>query len=295
MGHLAKQDSFFYKNKTLNIKGELKEISTTWVMGILNITPDSFYDGGNYLTESQIEERAEFLIKEGAQIIDVGATSTRPGADTLSAEEEWVRLETCLGSIIELAHKNHRLVSLDTTHLENAKRAIDLGVDMINDVSAGKNNDLIALCGAEKIPYVLMHAQGSPQTMQNNPTYQNLTDELIQFFLKGIEKCHSVNCYDVIIDPGFGFGKTLQNNFEIFNLLSIFVQLFEQPVLIGLSRKSMIYKLLDVSPKDALVGTSVLHALAWLKGVDIIRTHDVGYAFQTIKLIEETKKWENFK
>ena len=280
---MKSKDTFFSKKYSLNCRGKLINLSTPKIMGILNITPDSFYDGGKFRTKEQILKKTGQMIEEGASMIDVGACSTRPGAEVISPEEEIKRLGTALEAI--RTDFPDVIISVDTFRSQVAFIAVkDYEVDIINDISAGAADENMLITIAElNVPYVMMHIKGTPKNMQNNPTYDNVVEEIVKYFSEKVQKAKLSGICDIIIDPGFGFGKTLEHNFQILNQLDIF-KLFELPVLVGLSRKSMIYKALDTTPKEALNGTTVLNTIAIMKGANILRVHDVKEAIETIKL-----------
>ncbi|MBI2269807.1 MAG: dihydropteroate synthase [Bacteroidetes bacterium] len=254
-------------------------------MGILNITPDSFFDGGRYANEKSIIAHVEKMLDEGASIIDIGANSTRPGAMEVSENEELKRL---LPVIKNLRKRYDRvIISADTFRSGIARKAIEAGADIINDISGGTmDNNMFATVADIKAPYILMHIQGTPKTMQKDPQYINVVEEVKSFFQKKIQQLNSSGIQQIIIDPGFGFGKTLNYNFALLKNLKEF-RSFGYPVLAGLSRKSMINKVLGTLPADALNGTTVLNTLALLNGASILRVHDVKEAVETIKLVRE--------
>ena len=274
------------KRKTLNCNGKLVCIDRPMVMGIVNITPDSFYDGGNYLTESALLKRCETIIAEGGNIIDVGAVSTRPGAQDVNAAEELRRLDQALACVRK--HFPETLISVDTCRAGTAKTVVEhYGVDIINDISGGTFDTLMfETVAALNVPYVLTHIQGTPSTMQENPVYDNLMEEIIGYFSERVHRLHSIGVKDIIIDPGFGFGKTIAHNYEILRRLKN-LEIFELPVLVGVSRKSMIYKLLETDAQHALNGTIAVHTLALAAGTDILRVHDVKEAVECIKIIRQ--------
>lgn len=268
---------------TINCRGKIIDLSEPKVMGILNITSDSFFDGNKYTNPEAISRRAEEILSEGASIIDIGACSTRPGATQISPDEELRKLSSAL----EIINKKfpETVISVDTYRADIAKNVVEnYDVAIINDISGGnmdnKMLETIALLG---VPYVLMHMKGTPQTMQNNPHYDNILKEMTLFFSEKINFATKLGIKDIIIDPGFGFGKSLQHNYLLFNQLDKF-KIFELPVLIGISRKSMIYKALETTPDSALPATIGLNALALQKGVNILRVHDVKEAVQLIKI-----------
>jgi dihydropteroate synthase len=252
------------------------------VMGILNITNDSFYDGGKYVNEGDIITQTIKMLEEGASIIDIGAQSSRPGATLLQAEEELLKLLP----IIKLLKTEipEIIISIDTFWAKTAQECVQAGADIINDISAGEmDNTMIDTIAQLQVPYIIMHMKGTPKNMQNNPIYNNVVVEIISYFKKKITILRDKEIEQIIIDPGFGFGKTLDHNYQILTKLEEFNQ-FNIPVLVGTSRKSMIYKLLDEKPKDALNGTSITNTMALQKGASILRVHDVKEAIECIKI-----------
>ncbi|PKQ64324.1 dihydropteroate synthase [Labilibaculum filiforme] len=253
------------------------------VMGILNLTPDSFYDGGSYLTETAILKRSEQILCEGAEIIDLGAFSTRPGATDVVAKEELLRLipaVTCIRKEFPNA-----ILSIDTFRAEVAKSVVtDFGACIINDISGGTMDaNMFSLIGELQVPYIMMHIKGTPQTMQQNPTYNHLLNEIVAFFRSQIKSLNEFGAKDIIIDPGFGFGKTLEHNYELMAKLKELHQL-SLPILVGVSRKSMIYKLIGGDPSSSLNGTTALNMIALDKGANILRVHDVKEAVDCVNL-----------
>lgn len=271
--------------KMLKIGGEVLDFSTPVVMGILNVTPDSFYDGGSYQSEAEVIGRIHRIVEEGGGIIDVGAYSSRPGAAVVSEKEEIGRLMPA----VELIRKYypHIPVSIDTFRAKVAKEVNScMGPVIVNDISGGTMDEAMFGYVAEAdIPYVMMHIQGTPETMQKNPVYTDVVKEVGQFFQERIARLEAAGFRQIILDPGFGFGKTLQHNYELLNGMEVYKQL-EYPLLVGISRKSMIYKLLGGAPADALNGTTVLNTLSLLKGADILRVHDVKEAVEAVKIVE---------
>ena len=268
--------------KLINCNGTLVDFSTPKVMGILNLAPDSFYDGGKFNNEKQILDHAGQMIRQGAAIIDLGAQSTRPNASRISEDDEWLRLQDPLKKI----RKNFpsMILSIDTFHSGIATRALDEGADLINDISGGTmDENMFSVIAKYKVPYVLTHIQKTPQTMQQNPLYENVTKELIQSFSERVQQLVSSGVHDIIIDPGFGFGKTTDHNYELLNNLGLF-RILNRPILAGISRKSMITKILNCTPDDALNGTTALNMVALMNGADILRVHDVKEAVETIQL-----------
>jgi dihydropteroate synthase len=253
-------------------------------MGILNVSPDSFYDGGKYLQSEAMIGRVSEMLAQGADIIDVGACSSRPGATEVSVEEEMERLRTAF-QVIRPAFPN-AIFSVDTYRsIIAAMVVVEFGVSMINDISSGTGDkDMFSAVAKYKVPYLMMHMQGTPQTMQRHPVYNDVTQEIISFFVKQLEIAKAHNIQDILLDPGFGFGKTIPQNYTLLRELESFLML-GCPLVVGLSRKSMIYKSLQISPQDALNGTTALHVLALINGASLLRVHDVKEAVETIRLL----------
>ncbi|HMU18384.1 MAG TPA: dihydropteroate synthase [Bacteroidia bacterium] len=276
---------------SINCHGKLVNLHKPHVMGVLNLTPDSFYDGGAYNSENAILTQVALMLNEGATFIDIGGSSTRPGSQMPSEKEEWSRI----GKVIPLIkqHFPEVLISIDTVYSTIAKRAVDSGVCMINDISAGlMDSKMIETVAALKVPYLMMHMKGRPESMQNNPVYDNVLKEIIDFFSKQVALCRKAAITDILIDPGFGFGKTLEHNFELlakFDLLKI----FGLPIVAGLSRKGMIWKTLDITTAEALNGTTALNMVALINGAKILRVHDVKEAMQCIKLFNKLDSVKN--
>lgn len=270
---------------TLNIKGRLFDLSEPQVMGILNVTPDSFFDGSRKQTESEIRSRVEQIVAEGGSMIDIGAYSSRPGADDVSAKEEMERLRKGMKILREVAPEIP--VSVDTFRADVAKMSIEeLGADVINDISGGElDKNMFETVAKLKVPYILMHMKGTPQTMQQAPHYDDLMKEIMLYFAEKVQQLRDLGQKDIILDPGFGFAKTLEHNYELMNHMEE-LKLFELPILSGISRKSMIYRLLGGTPQDALNGTSVLNTISLLKGASILRVHDVKEAVETTKIVK---------
>ena len=269
-------------HSSIKVKSRLLSPSPALVMGILNVTDDSFYDGGRYTNDAAVLRRAEQILSEGAAIIDVGAVSTKPGAADISVEEEWKRLEKPL----ELIAKNFpdAVVSVDTWRADIAQRSVEAGAAIINDVSGGTFDERMAeVVGRLQVPYVLMHTTAKPDKMQQQPLGEDMLLTMMQFFARQLAIFKEAGCVDLILDPGFGFGKTLEQNYFLMKNLSAF-QIFECPILVGISRKSMIYKLLETSPDEALTGTVVLNTLALQQGASILRVHDVREAVEAVKV-----------
>ena len=269
-------------------KGNLIDFSTPIVMGILNITTDSFFDGGKYLTKKQIINQIQKIKKEGAQIIDIGASSSRPGSTPVSEKLELERLLPTIDLIKE--NCTDIKISIDTFRSVVAKSCIENGADIINDISAGEyDKKMFETVANHNVPYIMMHMKGDSLTMQNNPSYNNVVEEIMLFFQTKINKLNEMDFNQIIIDPGFGFGKTLEHNYEILKNLKKF-QKFKLPVLVGASRKSMIYKLLNGTAEQALNGTSVVNTFSLLNGASILRVHDVKEAMECIKIVNLIKK-----
>lgn len=266
----------------ININGNFYDLSSPKIMGILNVTPDSFYDGGKFNTIKEILIHVEKMTNEGMDILDIGGYSSRPGAKKISVNEELSRIIPVLKEI--KYNFKELIISIDTYRSIVAERTLDLGVDIINDISAGNLDDnMLKVISNFKCPYIMMHMKGNPQTMQKNPNYDNPTKEIINYLAKRIKKAVEYNIHDIIIDPGFGFGKSLDHNFDILSNLEYFSML-DKPILVGFSRKSMIYKSLDTTKEKSLNGTSVLNSIALGKGAKILRVHDVKEAKECVIL-----------
>ena len=266
----------------LNIKGSLLDLSSPKIMGILNVTPDSFYDGGVYSNENEILKQAEKMILDGVDIIDIGGYSSKPGAKKITIKEEEKRVLP----IIKLIYKTFKktIISVDTFRSEIAEKSINAGASIINDISGGDfDNNIYKIAERYKAPYIMMHMKGDPSNMQINPTYQNINYEIIKNLSKKIDFAQKKGVCDIIIDPGFGFGKTIEHNYQILNNLKLY-KVLHKPILIGVSRKSMIYKLLKTDPSKALNGTTTLNTVALINGANILRVHDVKQANEVIKL-----------
>ena len=276
---------------TINCKGILIDVSSPKVMGILNITPDSFYDGGKYKNEADILFQTEKMLNEGATFIDVGAYSSRPGAAHISEKEELKRILPVIDLLVK--YFPEIIISVDTFRSEIAKKTIENGAAIINDISGGKMDEKMFQTVAElQVPYILMHMLGTPQNMQQNPVYEDVTKDIIRFFSEQIFKLHQLKMNDIIIDMGFGFGKTLQHNYEILSNLALFKNL-DAPILIGVSRKSMLYKPLDITANEALNATTEANTIALLNGANILRVHDVKEAVEAIKIVNQLRENES--
>lgn len=274
--------------KYINVNGQLMDLSYPQVMGILNITPDSFYAGSRMQTETEIVQRAVRIVREGGSIIDVGAYSSRPNAEHISPQEEMERLRKGLRAIRR--ELPDAVISVDTFRADVARMCVEeYGTGIINDISAGNmDENMFPTIARLGVPYVMMHMQGTPQDMQLHPHYGNIVKEVLYYFSEKVQKLRDMGAKDLIIDPGFGFGKTLEHNYELLNKMEE-LQIFELPVLVGVSRKSMIYKLLDKTPDTALNGTSIVHAIALMKGADILRVHDIKAATEAIRIVAAMK------
>ena len=262
-----------------------KKLSSTapLIMGILNVTEDSFYDGGRYVTEKDILLRAEQILAEGGDIIDIGAMSTRPNALEIPDDEEISRIVSTVNVVRK--HFPDAVLSIDTYRASVAKAAVEAGAAMINDISGGTfDPEMIPTIGELQVPYCLMHTTAKPSEMQQHTEYKDILADMLQFFGRQLEKMHSHHVHDIIIDPGFGFGKTLEQNYFLMKNLQLFLEL-GYPLLVGVSRKSMIYKLLDTTPEHALNGTTVLNTIALMKGAAILRVHDVKEAVEVRKIV----------
>jgi dihydropteroate synthase len=273
-----------YKPYSLKIKNKPFSLESPCVMGILNTTEDSFYDGGKFRTIEKALKQTEKLLLEGASIIDIGGQSTRPGAEQISLDDEINRTAPVIEAIMKTFPD--AVLSIDTYQAQVAKHAIEAGASIINDVSAGEDDiDMLRTVAALQVPYIAMHKKGRPKTMQNSPEYRDVNAEILAYFQEKLKLYDSLQIENVILDPGFGFGKTLKHNYEILNKLDALHQL-NRPVLVGVSRKSMIWKLLETDPEHALNGTTFVHTIALLKGAHIIRAHDVKEAVECVKLTE---------
>lgn len=271
---------------TLNVRGRLLDLSKPQVMGILNVTPDSFYAGSRMETEEAVRRRVRQIIAEGGSMIDVGAYSSRPGAADVSAEEEMERLRR--GMRIVREETPEIPVSVDTFRADVAKMAVEeLGVDIINDISGGElDKEMFKTVAKLGVPYILMHMKGTPQTMQQAPHYEDLMKEVMLYFAEKVQQLRDLGQKDIVLDPGYGFAKTIDHNYELLRHQEM-LEVFELPLLVGVSRKSMIYRFLGTSPEEALNGTTVLNTLALQKGANILRVHDVKEAVEVVRLVEK--------
>jgi dihydropteroate synthase len=269
---------------TLNCKGRLLVIEKPIVMGIINVTPDSFYAASQKQSADKVLEQAATMLQEGATILDIGGQSTRPGSSRISAVEEMERVLP----VIESIQKNfpEAFISVDTYYAEVAQHAVDEGACIVNDISGGTMDTvMLSTVGKLNTPFICMHIKGTPESMQKNPSYENVTREVLDFFIQQTEKCRQHNIHDVIIDPGFGFGKTAKNNFQLLKELSAF-KMLDKPILAGLSRKATIYRTLKITTEESLNGTTVLNTIALLNGANILRVHDVRPAMEAVELID---------
>jgi dihydropteroate synthase len=270
---------------TLNCKGRLMVIDKPMVMGIINATPDSFYGGSRKNNVDEILDQAEKMLAEGAAMIDIGGQSTRPGSEQVGIDEELKRTLPAIETIRKKFPDCY--ISIDTFDAAVAQKAVNAGADMVNDISGGNMDaQMLSTVAALQVPFVCMHMQGTPANMQQHPVYENVTKEILDFFIKKMEECRLAGINDVIIDIGFGFGKTIEHNFQLLKELSIF-KILQKPLLLGVSRKSSIYKTLQITPEESLNGTTVLHTVGLLNGAHILRVHDVKEAKQAIDLLEK--------
>ena len=273
---------------TINCKGQIIDLSTPKIMGILNITPNSFYDGGKYSLENNAIAQVEIMLNEGATFIDIGAYSSKPNAEFVSEEEELSRIIPVVKALIKEFPK--AILSIDTFRSSVAQECLNNGAALINDISAGSLDEkMMEVIASNKVPYIMMHLRGTPQTMHNQTNYEHLINEILTYFSDKINKARSLGINDLIIDPGFGFAKTTDQNYEILSNLEL-LKVLELPILAGISRKSMIYKTLDINAEEALNGTTVLNTIAITKGASIIRVHDVKQAMECVKLCEKLGK-----
>jgi dihydropteroate synthase len=270
-------------SSSINFSKTLRSLEMPLIMGILNVTEDSFYDGGRYRDEKSVTERVGKMLDEGADIIDIGAMSTRPGAQELPAEEEENRIRQAVKTVKKSFPQ--AIISIDTWRAAVARTAVQEGAAMINDVSGGTfDPDMIPAIGEMQVPYVLMHTPAKPDKMQQCTHYDDILADMLRFFGEQLNKLHAVHVHDIVIDPGFGFGKTLEQNYYLMRNLDAF-KVFDLPILVGISRKSMIYKLLNTTPEHALNGTTVLNTIALEHGASILRVHDVKEAVEVRKLV----------
>lgn len=273
-------------NRSINCKGKLLSFSQPLVMGILNITPNSFFDGGQHNSMQNAVTQTKKMLDDGADIIDIGGYSSQPNADFVTEEMEIDRLIPVIDILVKMFPDI--IISVDTFRAAVAEKAIEHGAAIINDISGGTlDENMFDVVGKHQVPYILMHMRGTPQNMQQFVDYDDLVSDIIYYFSERLEKAYQAGIKDVIIDPGFGFSKTLAQNYELLSKLNMFQHL-DVPILAGVSRKSMIYNLLSISPKEALNGTTVLNTLALTKGADILRVHDVKEAIECVKIVKKT-------
>ncbi|WP_395077050.1 dihydropteroate synthase [Flavobacterium sp.] len=271
---------------TINCKGQLIDLSTPKVMGILNVTPDSFYDGGKFTSEKNILLQVEKMLTDGATFIDIGGQSSKPNAGIVSVDDELKRVVSVVDVILKQFPET--ILSVDTFNSKVAQTCVEIGAAIINDISAGSlDENMFAMIAKLQVPYIMMHMRGNPQTMQKLTDYDDLVKDILFYFSEKVAKARSFGINDLIIDPGFGFAKTIEQNFELLNKLELF-QMLELPILVGISRKGMIYKTLETTAENALNGTSVLNTIALTKGANILRVHDVKEAIECVKLFNIT-------
>ncbi len=272
---------------TLNCQGSLIDLSIPKVMGILNITPDSFFDGGTLQNEKALLIKAAYMLSEGATFLDIGGYSSRPGATHITEKEELDRVIPAIEAVVRQFPE--AIISIDTFRSEVAKRSLEAGASLVNDISAGDlDAQMLPLIAELQVPYIMMHMKGTPENMKQLASYRNVTQEVVWALSKKLSEARSLGINDLIVDPGFGFAKTREHNFELLDHLEQFLHL-EVPLLVGLSRKSMVYKTLDTSPEEALNGSTVLHTIALKKGAHILRVHDVKEAMECVKLMQNFK------
>jgi len=282
------KDTFLNRKTTLNVKGKLTDISSPCVMGILNLTPDSFYNSSRAGSVDDALLRTEAFLKDGAKFIDIGAYSSRPGAAEVSTNEELNRIVPVVEAITKKLPE--AVISIDTFRAKVAKESIEAGAHIINDIASGDlDKAMFETVASLGVPYIMMHMKGNPQTMQQQTAYKDLALDITDYFSTKIAQLQKLGAKDIILDPGFGFAKTLDQNYQLLNQLEDF-NIFEMPLLVGFSRKSMIYKFLGLTPQEALNGTSVLNTIALLKGASILRVHDVKAAVECIALVQKTQQ-----
>lgn len=278
------QDTFFWPQRAINCRGRLLSLHPPIVMGILNLTPDSFFDGGQHQQADSALAHTAQMLAAGASIIDLGAVSSRPGSKAISEQEEAQRLLSVLKVLVQ--EFPEAVFSIDTYRSSIAQQAVEAGAAMVNDISGGTyDSNMFATVAKLGVPYCMMHLQGKPETMQSAPSYSNVTKEIIQFFAQQLQTLRTLGAKDVLIDPGFGFGKTVDHNYQLLRELKQF-EVLDCPVLVGVSRKSMINRVLGTKPETALNGTTSAHTVALLNGASILRVHDVREALQAIKIVQ---------
>jgi dihydropteroate synthase len=275
---------------TINCRGNLIDLATPKIMGILNVTPNSFYDGGKYSNETEILYQVEVMLDEGATFIDIGAYSSKPNAEFVSKQEELQRIVPVVNLILK--HFPEAMLSIDTFRSEVAKACIENGAELINDISAGSLDEkMMEIVSRYQVPYIIMHMRGNPQTMQTLTQYDNIVQEMLLYFSEKVAQARSFGINDLILDPGFGFAKTTEQNYEVLQKLELF-QMLELPILAGVSRKSMIYKVLNTNSQEALNGTTFLNTIALTKGAGILRVHDVKEAMECVTLFNKLNSKE---
>lgn len=285
---MSAKDNFFYTKYSMNCGGRLISFDKALVMGIINLTPDSFYDKSRHFSENDALKQADKMLADGADILDLGAVSTRPGSDVISEDEELQRLLPALKNIRKSFPES--IISVDTWRANVAKAAVTEGANIINDISGGTMDaNMFETIVQLKVPYILMHIQGTPQSMQQNPAYTDVVNEVIDFLAIRIQKLRLMGVSDVIVDPGFGFGKTLEHNYTLLQNLEK-LKILDCPILAGVSRKSMITKVLDIKAAEALNGTTILNTISLMKGAKILRVHDVKEAVEAVKLTHLLKE-----
>jgi dihydropteroate synthase len=280
-----KPETKITKAMIINCKGQLIDLSNPKVMGILNVTPNSFFDGGKYKNEEEIISQVDKMLSEGATFIDIGAYSSKPSAEFVSETEEIERIVPAIEVILK--HFPNALLSVDTFRAEVAKASIESGAAIINDIAAGElDANMFDVIAKYNVPYIMMHMRGNPQTMQSLTQYEDIVKEMLFYFSEKVKKARALGINDLILDPGFGFAKTTDQNYEVMQKMELF-NLLELPVLAGISRKSMIYKTLDITPQEALNGTTFLNTIALTKGAKILRVHDVKEAVECLTLFDK--------
>jgi dihydropteroate synthase len=286
MKNFSTSEPLLSKNLSLNLRGTIMDLSTPRLMGIINATPDSFYSGSRVPEPGEAVEKAREMIGQGVDILDVGAVSSRPGSGVISEEEELNRLSPVLHALREEFPEFP--LSVDTWRSGVARSVCErFGIHIINDISAGNlDAEMFATIAQLQVPYIMMHMQGTPSTMQEDPSYENVVDDLLQFFAERVYKLKRLGVNDIIVDPGFGFGKTLEQNYRLLREFESF-QILELPLMAGISRKSMIYKVLDSDPDHALNGTTAAHMALLMKGTNLLRVHDVAAAKETLKIFRQ--------
>lgn len=281
------ESRFFSTKRTINLRGRLLDLTTPKIMGVLNVTPDSFFDGGKYVSDSAIVAQVEKMISEGADFIDVGGYSSRAGAEDVPQQEETKRITRAIDLIVK--RFPDALISVDTFRSDVAHAAVNEGASLVNDISAGQlDPKMFATVARLNVPYIAMHMRGTPKNMGEHTSYENLVRQIVDFFHQKLKALNDLGVRDVIVDPGFGFSKSVPQNYELLGRLDYFT-ILERPIMVGLSRKSMIWKTLEIIPDDALNGTTSLNTIALLHGASILRVHDVKQAAEVVKLVTAVK------